>query len=51
MLVFFHSFIFLFSIYPYTGKTKDLEMVAIDLKVSVRKTCQITVYNYSIKFT
>jgi len=33
-----HSFISLFSIYPYTGKTKNVEMVIIDVKVSVRMT-------------
>jgi len=33
-----HSFISLFSIYPYTGKTEDVEMVVIDVKVSVRMT-------------
>jgi hypothetical protein len=35
----FHSFIhsfLLFSIYPYTGKTMDVEMVIIDVKVSAR---------------
>jgi len=32
----FSSFIYLFSIYPYTGKTKDVEMVVIDVNVSVR---------------
>jgi len=36
--VHFHSFISLFSIYPYTGKTKDVEMVVTDVKVSVRIT-------------
>jgi len=35
---FIHSFISLFSIYPCTGKTKDMEMVIIDVKVSVRMT-------------
>ena len=35
---FFFSFIPLFSIYPYTGKTKDVEMVVIDVKVSVKIT-------------
>jgi len=44
---FVHSFISLFSIYPYTGKTKDVEMVVIDVKVPVRMTCQMAVYNYS----
>jgi len=33
-----HSFISLFSVYPYTGKTNDVEMVMIDVKVSVRIT-------------
>jgi hypothetical protein len=32
------SFIPLFSVYPYTGKTKDVEMVIIDVNVSVRRT-------------
>ena len=35
---FIHSFIPLFSVYPYTGKTKDVEMVIIDVNVSVRRT-------------
>ena len=34
---FIHSFISLFSIYPYTGKTNDVEMVVIDVEVSVRR--------------
>jgi len=28
----------LFSIYPYTVKTKDVEMVVTDVNVSVRST-------------
>jgi hypothetical protein len=35
---FIHSFVSLFSIYPFTGKTKDVKMVIIDVKVSVRST-------------
>ena len=33
---FIHSFISLFSIYPYTGKTKDVELIIIDVKVYVK---------------
>ena len=36
--MFIHSFISLFSIYPYTVKTKDVEMVVTDVKVSVTMT-------------
>ena len=35
---FINSFISLFSAYLYTGKAKDVEMVVIDVKVSVRIT-------------
>ena len=35
---FIHSFMSLFSIYPYTGKTKDVEIFVTDVKVSVRMT-------------
>jgi hypothetical protein len=37
LVMFIHSFL-LFSIYLYTGATKDVEMVIIDVKVSVRIT-------------
>jgi hypothetical protein len=35
---FIHSFISLFSVYPHTGRTKDVEMVVTDVKVFVRST-------------
>jgi hypothetical protein len=34
----FSFFMSLFSIYPYTGKTMDVEMAVTDVKVSVRST-------------
>jgi hypothetical protein len=32
------SFISLFPVYQYTGKTKDVEMIVTDVKVTVRIT-------------
>jgi hypothetical protein len=46
---FFHSLVSLFSVYPYTGKTKDVEMVVTDVKVSVKITDIKRIYTITVQ--